>query len=245
MRYLLTFLLLLTVQSPAEPTLAAANARLQAQDPAGAARMLETITAREPANARAWRLLGVAYQRGKRLDEAFAAYRKALDLDPSAPQVLYNLGTAYAVKGDVNAAFDWLGRAKATRQLDMTQIDTDAELATLKTDPRFQAFAAGAGRLCAAVRRVREGDPRVGRRGGQRSVRLDCARGRRCRSRWHSGHRDIGPDQSDRRRCGGAASISIRRKPARCSGASMAGPAISWGPGSRRRAMPITTACPT
>jgi hypothetical protein len=140
MRYLLTLLLLLAAQPPGEPTLVAANARLQARDPAGAARMLETITAREPGNARAWRLLGVAYQRGKRLDEACAAYLKALDLDPAAPQVLYNLGTAYALKGDANAAFDWLGRARATRKLDMTQIDSDADLAALKSDTRFHAL---------------------------------------------------------------------------------------------------------
>ena len=162
MRYLLTFLLLLGVQTPPEPTLAAANARLQAQDPAGAAVMLETITAREPANARAWRLLGVAYQRGKRLDDAFAAYRKALDLEPDAPQVLYNLGTAYAVKGDANAAFDWLGRAKATRKLDMTQIDGDADLAALKSDSRFHRLLPGpedfAQPLVEPVKVIREWD---------------------------------------------------------------------------------------
>ena len=54
-------------------------ARLQAQDPAGAARILEAVTAREPANTRAWRLLGVAYQRGKEIDKALTTYRKALD----------------------------------------------------------------------------------------------------------------------------------------------------------------------
>jgi len=140
MRYLLTLLLLFSAQSPAEPTMAAANARLQAQDPAGAARILETITAREPGNTRAWRLLGVAYQRAKQLDQALGAYRRALELEPNAPQVLYNLGTAYALKGDVNAAFDWLGKARATRKLDMTQIENDADLAALKADSRFHAL---------------------------------------------------------------------------------------------------------
>ena len=45
-------------QPPTEATVAAATARLQAQDPAGAARILEAVTAREPGNARAWRVLG-------------------------------------------------------------------------------------------------------------------------------------------------------------------------------------------
>ena len=69
MRSLLTLIALVLLpghtratQPPVEPTMAAAAARMQAQDPAGAARILEAITAREPANGRAWRMLGIAYQ---------------------------------------------------------------------------------------------------------------------------------------------------------------------------------------
>jgi len=129
-----------TAQTPVEPTIAAAAARLQARDAAGAARMLETITAREPSNWRAWRMLGTAYQGTKDIDKALAAYRKALDIEPDSPQVLYNIGTAYAMKPDVTAAFQWLGRAKATRKLDMTQIESDPNLSALKADPRFHAL---------------------------------------------------------------------------------------------------------
>ena len=146
-RHLLTLALLVAVlattgsaQPPAEPTVAAAAARLQAQDPAGAARILEAVTAREPANVRAWRLLGVAYQNGKELDKALSAYRKALAIQPDAPQILYNVGTAYALRQDADAAFEWLVKARATRKLDMTQIENDADLAWLKPDPRFHAL---------------------------------------------------------------------------------------------------------
>src|SRR6185436_18400541 len=93
-----------------------------------------------PGNSRAWRLLGVAYQNGRELDKALAAYRKALELQPDAPQVLYNIGTAYALKQDAPAAFEWLGKARATRKLDMTQIEQDADLTALKLDPRFHAL---------------------------------------------------------------------------------------------------------
>jgi hypothetical protein len=129
-----------TAQAPVEPTIPAAAARLQARDAAGAARMLEAITAREPSNWRAWRMLGTAYQGTKDIDKALAAYRKALDIEPDSPQVLYNIGTAYAMKPDVVAAFEWLGRAKATRKLDMTQIESDPNLSSLKADPRFHAL---------------------------------------------------------------------------------------------------------
>src|SRR5437868_3463130 len=115
-------------------------ARLQAQDPAGAARILEAVTAREPANGRAWRLLGVAYQRAKDLDRALAAYRRSLEIDPASPPSLYNMGATYALKGDTDAAFEWLGKAKATRRIDMTKIDTDADLAAVRKDPRFGAL---------------------------------------------------------------------------------------------------------
>ena len=79
----LLLLALPAVLQPApEPTVAEAAARLQAQDPAGAARILETVTAREPANVRAWRLLGTAYQQAHELDKAVTAYRRALDIQP-------------------------------------------------------------------------------------------------------------------------------------------------------------------
>lgn len=115
-------------------------ARLQSQDPAGAARILEAVTAREPGNGRAWRLLGMAYQQGREMDKAIGAYRRTLEIQPGEPQALYNLGTAYALKQDAGAAFEWLAKAKATKKLDMTQIDGDADLAALKTDARFLAL---------------------------------------------------------------------------------------------------------
>ncbi len=123
-----------------QATLKDAAAKLQASDFAGAAMVLEQVTKSEPANARAWRMFGIALQQNKELDRALAAYRKFLTLQPNAPVGLYNIGTAYALKADADAAFAWLGRAKATRKIDMTQIDGDASLATLKSDARFRAL---------------------------------------------------------------------------------------------------------
>jgi hypothetical protein len=128
----------LSAQTPA--TLADAQARLQAQDPAGAAKLLETITAGDPKNARAWRMLGIARQRTKDLDRAIDAFTTSLGLEPDHQVALYNLGASYALKGDAARAFEWLGKAKATHKLDMTQIETDANLASLKADPRFTAL---------------------------------------------------------------------------------------------------------
>jgi len=143
-RTLTPLLLCLLLQSPqppaSEPTLAAGIARLQANDAAGAARILEDVTKREPSNGRAWRNLGLAYQTLKELDKSAAAYERALDVDPAVPTPIYNLGIVYALKNDRDRAFQWLQRAKATKKIDMTQADFAPELSALKKDPRFEAL---------------------------------------------------------------------------------------------------------
>jgi FG-GAP-like repeat/FG-GAP repeat/Tetratricopeptide repeat len=123
-----------------DSTLATGFARLQANDSAGAAKILEDVTKREPANGRAWRGLATAYQNLKDFDRAIAAYRHSLDVDPGVPTPLFNIGVSYAQKNDKDQAFLWLGKAKATRQIDMTQIDATPELATLKNDPRYSSL---------------------------------------------------------------------------------------------------------
>src|SRR5215469_10478253 len=99
---------------PADPTLAEAMALLQSGDAAGAARMLETLTGREPRNGRAWRNLGVAYERTKEPDRAIAAFQHAIEVQPEMVGPLYNIAIAYAAKKDADAVFAWLGKAKAT-----------------------------------------------------------------------------------------------------------------------------------
>lgn len=117
-----------------------AAAKLQAQDYAGAVKILEGVTASEPANARAWRMFGTALQQSRQLDRALVAYGKFLALQPGAPVVTYNVGTVYALKGDADRAFEWLGKAKATGKMDMTQMQVDPDLVPLKDDPRFAAL---------------------------------------------------------------------------------------------------------
>jgi hypothetical protein len=127
-------------QAPPEPTLPAAISRLQAGDAAGAVAILEKLVEREPGNGRAWRAMGMAQQRLKNYDRAIDAFRRALDVDPSVPTPIYNLGVIYAARQQSDSAFVWLARAKATRKLDMTSITAAPELAGLRSDPRFAAL---------------------------------------------------------------------------------------------------------
>ena len=127
-------------QQPSSQALAEASAKIQAQDFAAAVKILEGVTASEPANTRAWRMLGTALQQNKQLDRALEAYNKFLALQPVAPVIFYNIGTVYALKGDASRAFEWLGKARGTGKMDMTQMQVDADLAPLKNDPRFAAL---------------------------------------------------------------------------------------------------------
>jgi hypothetical protein len=121
-------------------TVADAQARLQANDAAGAIAILEALTAREPADPSAWETLGNAYQAARDPDRALAAYRRELTLQPDSPQAYFSLGTTYAMKGDKDAAFAWLAKARASRQVDMSQLDADANLAPLRADPRIASL---------------------------------------------------------------------------------------------------------
>ena len=99
--------------SPA-PSLAAGAARLQANDPVGVARILEQLVSQERANGGAWRLLGAAQHRRKAFDRAIEAWRRALDVEPAMPMPYYNVGVAYAAKGDADQAFEWLAKATSS-----------------------------------------------------------------------------------------------------------------------------------
>jgi Tfp pilus assembly protein PilF len=104
--------------APAEPTLTAGIARLQANDNEGAAKILEQVTIHEPNNGRAWRNLALVYQNLKDWDRAISANQHALDIESSVPTPLFNLGVLYAQKGDRDQAFAWLTKAKATRKME-------------------------------------------------------------------------------------------------------------------------------
>ena len=122
------------------PSLEEALGALQAGDAAAAAGMLERITALPGASSRAWRALGSAYQRLHQDQRAIGAYRRALQLEPGAPQTLYGLGSAFGATHDATQAFKYLQRARATHRYDMTQITADENLSWLKNDPRFAAL---------------------------------------------------------------------------------------------------------
>jgi hypothetical protein len=141
MNSLAALALALCIQDPQPaPTLGAAQARMQAKDPAGAAKILEALTEREPKNGRAWRMLANAEQALKDYDLAAAALEHALEVEPGFVMPLYTLGVVHALAGRPDEAFASLGKARDSHKIDMTQIDFDPALAKLKDDARFAAL---------------------------------------------------------------------------------------------------------
>jgi len=121
-------------------TLQLGVARLQANDAAGAAKILEEVTQNEPRNGRAWRNLGLAQQMLKNTDRAIEAYQHALEVEPGVPTPMLPLAALYALKHDNEQAFSWLSKAKATKKLDMTEIEAMPALVPLKSDARYAAL---------------------------------------------------------------------------------------------------------
>ena len=128
-------LVLLLAQS-----LADGLAKMQSNDFAGAAKILETVTAREPGNGRAWRNLALAYEQLKEPVRAIEAYRHSLAVQPAMPGPLFQIARLYAGMGDSERAIEWLSQAKASHKIDLTQVEAAAEFATLKNDPRVKAL---------------------------------------------------------------------------------------------------------
>ena len=118
----------------------AAMGHFSSGDAAGAARILERVTAASPANVRAWRLLALCYRTTGDLDASLGAYDKALALEPSSAETIFNLAGVYALKSNTDSAFALLAKVRASRNYDMTQLDVDSTYASLRHDPRYASL---------------------------------------------------------------------------------------------------------
>ena len=111
--------------------------RLQATDPAGAAKILEGVTAREPQNARAWRLLGSALQQAGQFDERLRPTAKRWRWAGSNLDIQHR--HLLPAEEGRDTAFEWLAKAKAAK-FDMTQMLVDTNLEPLRADARYLAL---------------------------------------------------------------------------------------------------------
>ena len=83
------------------------------------------------------RNLGDALLRAGKPAEAVEHLKKAVDVGPRVPPMIYNLACAYALSGRKDDALATLKEAVRTGWGSRHEIETDADLSSLKSDPRF------------------------------------------------------------------------------------------------------------
>lgn len=82
-----------------------------------AVKLLERLREQAPNNAMVWTNLGAAYlgnpvlARDEEQLQAIAAFKRALQLDPIAPNVAYNIGLIYRDRREYDLAIAWFERA--------------------------------------------------------------------------------------------------------------------------------------
>jgi tetratricopeptide (TPR) repeat protein len=126
-----------TAQTPPLDTLVAkANALMQRNSYADAARVFEQLTLRHPEQSLYWVRLGIARQMAGNRDEALAAYRRGVELGAGAT-AQYNIATVFALKGVPDSAFRWLTASVGSGFASVQTLTADRDLAGLHDDPRW------------------------------------------------------------------------------------------------------------
>jgi hypothetical protein len=104
---------------------------------------VEMVLDQEPHNPRAWMLKGHILKAQEDYDGAGAAFENAAeesaaaDDKPGQANAWYEIGLVYSAKGEVDAAFEWLFKARDTNTFNVTQIGNDASSHNLREDKRW------------------------------------------------------------------------------------------------------------
>ena len=85
-------------------------------------------------------LLGLAWcqKRIDRVDQSIASMRRAYEIHPTVPVVLYNLACYYSLAGRKEQALSWLGRALRMDRSFGKLIPDETDFDSLRRDPEFQ-----------------------------------------------------------------------------------------------------------
>ena len=150
LRMLLTMLLFLgvvfVVARPAqaqEDPAAQANASFQAQQWAEAEAAYAALAAGAPENGLYWYRLGMARHNLEQFKAAVDAWERAAALGFAPVFTQYNLASATARMGESDAAISWLEKSLVAGFNQVQTLETDADLASLRNDPRFKALVEG------------------------------------------------------------------------------------------------------
>ena len=123
-----------------------AEALFQAQKFTEAARAFAVLTKAEPANGRAWLRLGGSLHALGQYEQAASALERAVEI-LRGPLAMYNLACAYARLNNKEKAFEWLTKALNAGFPQVSLLQTDEDLASLRDDARFREVLALGERL--------------------------------------------------------------------------------------------------
>lgn len=118
-----------------------ANAAMQAKDYAAAAAW-KKVTDADPKEGQAWQLLGYSLHVAGKLDEALPAHKKAAEFPRFKGIASYNIACVHALKGETDAAFQWLETCVGAGFGDLAQLQGDSDFDSLRKDPRYAKIEA-------------------------------------------------------------------------------------------------------
>jgi len=120
------------------PTMQDAGAYIQSESWKEAVDAYRAIIKADSKNAEAHFMLGYALQASGDIDNAILAHKKATKMPAVAPMAFYNLGCAYAIKGETNKAFEALETSIQLGTRDEQQFVGDPDLVSLRKDERWK-----------------------------------------------------------------------------------------------------------
>jgi tetratricopeptide (TPR) repeat protein len=120
-----------------------ADSAFRRSDWPAVAQLYSAIAQRNPQQGMAWMRVGFAKQALGEVDPAIAAFEKALALNWQVPAATLRLARLYSKKGDMDHAFAALQRLVPLRSIPLAVLDTFADLAPARRDPRYKSIADG------------------------------------------------------------------------------------------------------
>ena len=117
-----------------------ATAQLRAGRTKPAIRVLERLSQASAEDAAVWTALGRARLQAQDFTDAATAFDEALIREQGSPKALFGLGEAYAGMHKVALALKWLRRARDTRRIDMTEIESNAHFESVRAEPTWRTL---------------------------------------------------------------------------------------------------------
>lgn len=125
-------------QQQTDALMSKAVAAMEAGDVDAAVAGFKAVIEKAPDSGRAWHLLGYTLHGAGRLDDALKAHKKAAEFPESRAIATYNIACVYALRGNPDMAFAWLGKAVARGFTNHRHTESDEDLRSLRDDARFK-----------------------------------------------------------------------------------------------------------